>query len=218
MQQKYYPPTYRAKEFHCPFCGVYAKQDWFELYYKYPNIPSYQQISEMKISQCVHCHDKAYWYLENLVIPDNTTAPYPHPDMPKDILDDYMEARSIVNKSPRGAAALLRLAIQKLMKVLGESGKDLNQDIASLVEKGLPVQVQQALDILRVIGNESVHPGQLDMKDDIETATRLFELINFIVEDRISKPKAIEELYQKLPESKRKAIEERDKKKFLSFK
>ncbi|WP_230199384.1 hypothetical protein [Bacillus ndiopicus] len=64
---------------------------------------------------------------------------------------------------------------------------------------------------MRVIGNESVHPGQLDLKDDFETANQLFELINFIVEDRITRPKTIEALFNKLPEGKRKGIEERDK-------
>jgi hypothetical protein len=56
-----------------------------------------------------------------------------------------------------------------------------------------------------------VHPGQLDMKDDHETAVQLFELINFIVEDRIARPKKIQALYNRLPETKRQAIEKRDK-------
>jgi hypothetical protein len=38
--------------------------------------------------------------------------------------------------------------------------------------------VQQSLDIVRVIGNDAVHPGQIDLTDDIETATKLFVLIN----------------------------------------
>jgi hypothetical protein len=62
-----------------------------------------------------------------------------------------------------------------------------------------------------VVGNNQVHPGTLDVRDDPTIATRLFELINVIVEDRISRPKQIEELYQKLPETSRKAIEGRGK-------
>ena len=51
------------------------------------------------------------------------------------------------------------------------------------MEKGLPEEVQQALDLLRVIGKESAVPGQLDPRDDQDTVMQLFELINFIVED-----------------------------------
>lgn len=79
--------------------------------------------------------------------------------------------------------------MQKLCAVLGESGKDINADIASLVTKGLSVQIQQALDIVRVIGNEAVHPGHIDLKDDPKTAELLFDLLNLIVEEKISEPR-----------------------------
>jgi hypothetical protein len=75
----------------------------------------------------------------------------------------------------------------------------MDEDIASLVEKGLPVVVRQALEHYRVIGTESAVPGQLDSRDDRETAMQLFELINFIVEDRITRTKKIEAISQLLP-------------------
>src|SRR5690606_6790030 len=143
--------------------------------------------------------------------PTASNAPMAHPDMPNSVSLDYTEARGIVNSSPRGASALLRLCLQKLMVELGQSGKDINKDIGSLVKKGLPEEVQQALDIVRVIGNESVHPGELDLRDDQETALQLFELINFIIEEQISRKKRISSLFSQLPEGKRKGIEERDK-------
>ena len=62
-----------------------------------------------------------------------------------DVRRDYEEASAILDASPRGAAALLRLAIEKLCKELGENGRDLNADIASLVRKGLDPRVQKAL-------------------------------------------------------------------------
>jgi hypothetical protein len=102
------------------------------------------------------------------------------------------------------------LAVQKLCAVLGESGKNINDDIASLVKKGLSVQIQEALDIVRVIGNEAVHPGQIDLNDDRATAASLFELVNLIIEERISEPKRRAEMYAKLPASKRDAIAKRD--------
>jgi len=44
---------------------------------------------------------------------------------------------------------------------------------------------------VRVIGNEAVHPGKLDLKDDRDTATRLFKLVNIIAEQMISNPKHV---------------------------
>ena len=66
---------------------------------------------------------------------------------------------------------------------------------------------------MRVIGNESVHPGTIDLNDDRDTAIRLFDLVNIVCEQMITQPRQVEELYQKLPESKREAIEKRDKNK-----
>ncbi len=95
---------------------------------------------------------------------------------------------------------------------LGAVGKVINQRIADLVAKGLPPLVQQALDAVRVIGNEAVHPGQLDLRDDRETALNLFGLVNVIAEDRITRPKQVSALYAMIPESKRDGIEARDAK------
>ena len=105
---------------------------------------------------------------------------------------------------------MLRLSIQKLCKELGESGKNINNDIANLVLKGLPSQIQQALDIIRVIGNNAVHPGELNPEDVAEVAFSLFELTNQIVEEMISKPKKLEALFNRLPEGARDAIKRRD--------
>jgi hypothetical protein len=72
--------------------------------------------------------------------------------------------------------------------------------------------VQKALDTVRVIGNDAVHPGTIDLRDDPATATALFKLVNIIVEKMISEPREIEDLYAGLPEAKREAIEQRDRK------
>jgi len=135
---------------------------------------------------------------------------HPNPDLPDNITRDYEEARGILGESPRGAAALLRLCVQKLCIHIGEKGKNIDDDIASLVAKGLNPLVQKSLDIVRVIGNEAVHPGVIDLNDDRDTASQLLILINSIADQMISHPKKIEELYGKLPESKREAIEKRD--------
>jgi len=145
-----------------------------------------------------------------MLYPDVGCAPQPNPDLPKSVSEIYLEAASISTKSPRGAAALLRLAVQLLCNELGEEGKNINKDIAELVKKGLPERVQQALDIVRVIGNNAVHPGQIDV-DDAEVVAKLFELINVIAEYTISMPQRIENIYSDLPETAISQIEKRDK-------
>jgi hypothetical protein len=147
-----------------------------------------------------------------MIFPDSATAPLPNADLPKDNADDYSEARSIINKSPRGAAALLRLCVQKLCQHLGESGKNINADIAALVKQGLNPKIQKSLDIVRVVGNDAVHPGQIDLKDQPETATSLCQLINIIADTLITQPKLIDNLYSGLPEDKREHIAKRDAK------
>jgi hypothetical protein len=147
-----------------------------------------------------------------MIYPIVGAAPIPNSDLPEEVKRDYEEARSIASLSPRGAAALLRLAIQKLCRALGEKGEDLNNDIASLVKKGLNAKVQKALDSVRVIGNEAVHPGQMDLRDDADTAGKLFGLVNIVADAMITKPKRVDEIYEGLPKSKRAAIAERDAK------
>lgn len=142
--------------------------------------------------------------------PDSGNAPFPNSEMPESVKKLYNEASSIQLKSPRGAAALLRLGIQVLCKELGETGKNINDDIASLVKKGLPVIVQQSLDIVRVTGNDAVHPGLIDT-DNPETVSKLFELTNIIVEYQIALPKKVSGLYSNLPPDKVQAIKNRDR-------
>ena len=146
-----------------------------------------------------------------MLYPIGGSAEFPNSDLPDDIKNDFEEARNIVGLSPRGAAALLRLCIQKLCICLGEKGKDLNNDIGNLVQQGLPEKVRQALDTVRVIGNNAVHPGQLDISDDFETAHKLFVFVNLITNYLITQPKLIDEVYtEKVPEGAKTAIEKRD--------
>lgn len=210
MSTPYTPPEYQKKAFNCPFCNAFSEQAWSTLIQS--TIGRGLGPEYICTSLCRHCNQDSIWVNKKIVYPMVTTSPKPNSDMPEEIQIDYNEARLIASTSPRGAAALLRLCIQKLCASLGESGKNIDNDIASLVAKGLPVRIQQALDVVRVVGNEAVHPGTMNLTDDTNTANALFGLVNYIVEDRITKSKEIEALYGALPEAKRNAIEQRDKK------
>ena len=208
MSQPYTPPGFKRTAFHCPRCNAYSNQVWLDVYIQPGG--GYQNVQPLQYVVCVHCRGFSLWKDGVLIEPESAPAPLPNADLPDDIKADYQEARAIIAKSPRGAAALLRLCVQKLCKHLGEAGKDLNADIAALVKKGLNPTVQRSLDIVRVIGNEAVHPGQIDLRDQADTAAQLCHLLNIIAETMITQPKMVEALYQQLPASKREQIEKRD--------
>lgn len=134
----------------------------------------------------------------------------PNEDLSEDIKKDYLEAAVIFNDSARSSAALLRLALQKLCKQLGEKGDNINEDIKNLVKKGLNSQIQRSLDILRITGNNAVHPGKINIEENPDLVLKLFELINFIAEKMITEPKEVDNFYEALPESSKEAIAKRD--------
>ncbi|WP_422023050.1 DUF4145 domain-containing protein [Pyruvatibacter mobilis] len=172
------------------YCDVYVHNVWF--------------------SHCFNCNEIAVWLCDRMIYPQRGEAPLANEDLPAEIARDYEEASSILDLSPRGAAALIRLAIQKLCKHLGQTGKNINNDIKALVQEGLDPRVQKALDSVRVIGNNAVHPGQVDLHDNRETAESLFKLLNLIAEKMISEPKHVDEVYASLPETARAEIMRRD--------
>jgi hypothetical protein len=131
--------------------------------------------------------------------------------MPDEVKKLYEEAASINSRSSRGAAALLRLSVQVLCQHLGKPGKNLNDDIAALVDDGLPERIKKSLDIVRVTGNNAVHPGQIEFDENPQVVKNLFKLLNLIVNDRISEPRKIDEIYDGLPQKSREQIEKRDK-------
>lgn len=204
----YKPPQFEENAFNCPFCNAFADQTWHSRL----SDDNSRILSNTEICYCGHCRFYSIWHEEKMIYPDFSNVEPPNEDLNKEVLSDYLEAASILQKSPRGSAALLRLAIQKLCIELGEKGKDLNTDIGNLVKKGLSTKIQKALDSVRVIGNEAVHPGEIDIKDDIETANSLFQLVNYIAYEMLTKPKEIDAIYNKLPDSKKEQIKKRDEK------
>lgn len=219
-KEKYYPPEFGKGKFHCPHCGVFAKQFWAHLsagcvwggdYIVDGNGNFNESLQKSwRISKCEYCREYIVWFDDQIIYPEKITVSPPNDDLDDDIKKDYMEAAEIFNKSPRGAAALLRLALQKLLKQLGEKGEKINDDIKNLVSKGLNPTIQKGLDFVRVTGNNAVHPGQIDLDDNKEIAEKLFQVINFIAEKTITEKKEIESLFDGLPEEEKQKISKRD--------
>lgn len=204
MSTPYAAPVFMSNAFNCPFCNAYAMQTWEKL-----TDAQAKDIGNIRASRCERCRQVALWHKERLFHPDSHGVAPPNSDLPEDVQADYLEATSVFRNSPRSAAALLRLAIQKLCVSLGETG-DINEAIGNLVKKGLDPRLQQSLDIVRVVGNNAVHPGHMDLRDDYETVSALFGLVNLIAQLMITQPKEIARLYNELPLGALKAIAKRD--------
>ena len=222
-KEKYYSPIYAEGQFHCPHCNVFAKQHWANISADANNTRGYYNEDICRLSQfvekldsiwviskCEHCGKKIIWLDENIIYPKKITVSLPNEDLDEEIQIDYLEAANIFSDSPRASAALLRLALQKLCKQLGEEGKNINEDIKNLVGKGLNPQIQKSLDILRITGNNAVHPGEINIEENPEIVLKLFELLNFIAEKMITEQKEINSFYDDLPERSKEAVEKRD--------
>lgn len=209
MSIKFEAPAFNKDAFTCPNCGAFAAMDWVSL-------RTNNQWQPLKMAFCHRCKKPSIWlngtegYPVKMIFPESVNISMPNEDLPEECMRDYLEARQIANDSPRGAAALLRLCIQKLAIHLGGDGKNINSDIANLVKKGLPVKIQQALDVVRVVGNNAVHPGEMSVEDQPETVHAMFGLINLIVDNQISQPKQVATLFLELPDGARSAVEKRD--------
>lgn len=211
MDKLYESPDLDKDAFTCPVCDAFSAMAW-------NNLQTQRVVTAVKTATCHRCKKESIWLdekgygVQKMLYPESSNAPLPNEDLPTECAKDYMEARSICGVSPRGAAALLRLCIQKLAVHLGGKGKNINEDIACLVKNDLPVRIQQALDVVRVIGNNAVHPGEISVEDQPKTVMALFSLVNLIVENQITQPRHVSELFKELPEGAKEAVERRDNK------
>ncbi len=215
MANNHIAPDYMKESFTCPHCGTLSLMHYTCISYRGYEVISLTENNRegdnwLNIASCHNCKKKTIWINNIYAYPDEV-AEEANSEMPEAVKQLYNEAGLIYNKSPRAACALLRLAVDKLCNELGEKDRDINKNICALVEKGLPKSVQKALDIVRVVGNKAVHPGQIAFDvDDKKTAIALMKLVNMITERMISEPKEINSMFEQLPDSVKTSIEKRD--------
>lgn len=221
---KVIPPNFKGESFSCPHCGAFSQMTWNSLLYS-NRITGYNTSDFWHVT-CASCKQPNIWMqtdnyiqeldethkLGELIYPIITIVPHPSEDMPDEIKKDYLEAASIYQKSPRGAVALLRLGLQKLCMHLGGEGKNINADLAKLAEDELvSKKLIKSADIIRIVGNNAVHPGTISDDDFDDVSFKLFALINMIVQQGITEPKEVDSMFGSLPEGPRQAAENRDK-------
>ncbi len=166
---------------------------------------------DIAIATCHACQKSTIWINEEIIFPRYLPVAQPNIDLNQDIQSLYIEAANIFNDSPKGATAILRLALQKLLMQVGKDGKNINNNIKELVAEGLSPKIQKALDSLRVVGNNAVHPGTINLDDNKEIALKLFQILNLIANELITKPKEIDEFYNDVvPDETKEHINTRD--------
>ena len=126
-------PAFQKDAFNCPSCNAFAAMEWKQLYhYEYNGETTGASVH---LALCASCKQSSIWKGPNVetiramnrlskapmpdmtgqglqLYPQQSTAPIPSPDLPEECQADYLEARDIVARSPRGAAALWRLVVQ----------------------------------------------------------------------------------------------------------
>lgn len=140
--------------------------------------------------------------------------PKPNEDMPDSVIEIYNEAASIANKSPRAAAALLRLALERLLEALGQTDGSLYTRIGNLYET-TPQDIIDIMDIIRITGNNGIHDGDIgviniDDKNDKENVLVLFKFINLLTDEFITRPQQLTDITSNFSQGEQHSIERRN--------
>lgn len=166
----------------------------------------------ISFAKCCACEKYSIWYNSETIYPLANHIEPPSADLPENVIKIYKEAVSVFNLSPKSSAALLRLALQMLLHHLGLSG-DINDMIKQKVSDGIAKKIQKAMDLVRYIGNQAVHPGMIDFDDNQDIALLLFRLINIIATELITVPNEIDSLFENIiPDKVKGHIAKRDNK------
>jgi hypothetical protein len=205
-----HPPSFLADAFNCPLCETYAAQTFFEVYIGQAG-GVWGVLGGFMASKCARCDEATIWHNGVIVHPRGVLPGVaPLEEMPDNVRTVYEEAREVGAISTRSAVALLRLALQMLVDDLVPGPGKIDQKIGELVKRGLDPKVQQAMDVLRVYGNNAVHPGRIEVEAEPQALDALFVLLNMIVEQVIVRAAQVTTLYESLPQGALKAIERRD--------
>lgn len=219
---RFIAPAAMSDVFTCPHCDVTAKQKWYSNNYaksrtgidekgRYINASPFlhecsnDEIAKWAFCECEHCKTISVWHSSSMIYPEHCPVDEPNADMPLNVRKRYIEASKVIALSPVSAAALLRLALQILLQEVlqEESSGEIYKDIQVLKERPIDSSLVKAFDIIRISGNESVHPGTLDLNESIDDALYLFDLLNMICDQFFTQPRKMQEMYEKMPESKR---------------
>lgn len=166
------------------------------------------------VTLCASCNAPSVWRGMQLIFPMESEAPAPHPDMPEEAKELYVEAAQVLPHSRRAAAALARASLEAFLRETDSetNRKNLQARIAELKNQINPA-LWKVLTALRVVGNDSLHGDgdeliALYLHGEVaEVVEPFFGAINALVEELITQPRKADELYELIPSAKREAAE-----------
>jgi hypothetical protein len=185
-------PHAKAAHFTCPHCAVDAQQNWEGA--QIPPVGGANTHIDAAVlrSTCVLCEQRSYWIDGDMVWPEPKLGPPPSVDLAGEHHSLYEEARTVAPRSPRAAAALLRLLLEQLVFSLDTMEGTFNDKVDRLAHEGVITRrVVDALDAVRVGGRHAVHGGQIDPSggDDAGVVLMLFTIVNTIIESAVTLPR-----------------------------
>lgn len=206
--------------FTCPFCHAIMSVHYQTAAIRYFNFnvervaPS-AEVPHLKVT-IYHCPNPdcqketviaegVNGYIGNIqvpIYPQVTCRQFPD-YIPYAIRNDYEEACTIVNSSPKAAATLARRCLQGMIHDFwGIHGKNLNAEITQLRDK-IPASQWKAIDAIRSVGNIGAHMEHdvnLIIDVDKNEAQKLILLIEHLIEKWYIDRHDAEALYAELAE------------------
>ncbi|MFN7311683.1 MAG: DUF4145 domain-containing protein [Vampirovibrionales bacterium] len=233
-QKNYVLPDPEKLVFTCQHCGAltthlprsYDNNQGFTNNYSFSinsDIPRvvYDEFKTLKLSRtkCLHCSGIHIFveeflnhsYVSTLVYPFNINYEgyeAPCEDMPEDIRVLYNEAAEVLKYSPRSSSALLRFALESLVKDICKTTPKKN-NLAGYIEQFVnenawATKYQPHLKTLRLIGNNAVHGEKdgIDFFEDKEQSKKdclfLFNFLNRIADETYTSKRKDEEFMQRI--------------------
>ena len=149
---------------------------------------------EVCVWRCPACGSFGFEVGGKLVWPE-APAVEPSEYLKGDALEAFLEAQSVLRRSPRCACAMLRLSLERLAVMCGAPDVPLSKKLDAL---GLSPRMKKLATACRLVGNDAVHEGRLDYRaDDSEVlAESLSRFINRLAEDLIGNELEAEKMIQ----------------------
>ena len=159
-----------GSEYQPSHLGIYADGHWWVGFEKCPTCMRaivWLFISET-FGKSVDRHGRETlfpggWIQKTMVHPKGANRPPVPVDVPREFSEDYREACLVLNDSPKASAALSRRCLQHILREKAgvKNPNDLGKAIQEVVaDPSVPTDISDSLDMVRNIGNFSVHPNK----------------------------------------------------------